>query len=408
MESQGLAELRLIFFGKKHPRGAKNGSRNPLNPNEVAPVEDLLLPRPDGGAARPLFSRSGRGQDQRGDRLGVARLARSEPRPGTRDVLSPSRPLDLDPAARRPRARRTGVRGHGRRLRCQQPAGQSQRSAALLSPLAVAQAPLFSAARLDPARARLRRRLRDLLLPSGDERRRDPFGRLRQDRPAGGGAGLARRGRCLRGLPAHANRASHGSLLAMSAGVTRSGGSARIVLPAAVLALLVAAVVFAVFRRTQTERLMELVWRRLPERFQPRAREFALTFVDGFASLKSPGLLLSIVAGSLAMWFVINVQIYFVLKAFALPLPLSAAYVVTAAAVLGLAVPTPGGLGSYQVAVQIALTDVFSVTPTTATSVALVAWATSFVFITLLGLGFFLFSFRTVHLRDVPGPKQSS
>ncbi|HYV41542.1 MAG TPA: lysylphosphatidylglycerol synthase domain-containing protein, partial [Thermoanaerobaculia bacterium] len=112
--------------------------------------------------------------------------------------------------------------------------------------------------------------------------------------------------------------------------------------------------------------------------------------------------------GSLAMWFVINVQIYFVLKAFALPLPLSAAYVVTAAAVLGLAVPTPGGLGSYQVAVQIALTDVFSVTRTTATSVALVAWATSFVFITLIGLGFFLFSFRTVHLRDVPGPKQSS
>jgi uncharacterized membrane protein YbhN (UPF0104 family) len=172
-------------------------------------------------------------------------------------------------------------------------------------------------------------------------------------------------------------------LLAMSAGVTRS-----------------------VFRRTQTERLMELVWRRLPQRFQQRAKEFAVTFVDGFASLKSPGLLLSIVAGSLAMWFVINVQIYFVLKAFALPLPLSAAYVVTAAAVLGLAVPTPGGLGSYQVAVQIALTDVFSVARTTATSVALVAWATSFVFITLIGLGFFLFSFRTVHLRDVPGPKQ--
>ena len=193
-------------------------------------------------------------------------------------------------------------------------------------------------------------------------------------------------------------------VLAMSTGVTRSGGSARIVLPAAVLAVLVAGVLFAVFRRAQAERLMELVWRRLPERFQPRAREFAVTFVDGFASLKSPGLLASIVAGSLLMWFVINVQIYFVLKAFALPLPLSAAYVVTAAAVLGLAVPTPGGLGSYQVAVQIALTEVFSVTRTAATSVALVAWATSFVFVTVIGLGFLLFSFRSVHLRDVPAP----
>jgi uncharacterized protein (TIRG00374 family) len=181
-------------------------------------------------------------------------------------------------------------------------------------------------------------------------------------------------------------------LLAMSAGVTRTGGSARIVVPAAVLALLVAVVLFAVFRRTQTERLMELAWRRLPVRFQPRAREFAVTFVDGFASLKNPGLLLTIVAGSLAMWFVINIQIYCVLKAFALPLPLSAAYVVTAAAVLGLAVPTPGGLGSYQVAVQIALIDVFSVARATATSVALVAWATSFVFITLLGLALLPFA----------------
>ena len=43
------------------------------------------------------------------------------------------------------------------------------------------------------------------------------------------------------------------------------------------------------------------------------------------------------------MWFVINVQIYCVMRAFDLGLPLTAAYVVTTAAVLGLAVPTPGG-----------------------------------------------------------------
>jgi glycosyltransferase 2 family protein len=190
--------------------------------------------------------------------------------------------------------------------------------------------------------------------------------------------------------------------LAMAAGVTRSGGSARLLAPAAVLAVLVAAVVFAVFRRAQTERFLESLWKRLPERFQPRARAFAATFVDGFASLKSPGLLAAIVLGSLGMWFVINVQIYCVLKAFALPLPLAAAYVVTAAAVLGLAVPTPGGLGSYQVAVQIALMDVFGVPRAAATSVALVAWATSFVLVTALGLVLLLVTSRKVSLRDVP------
>jgi uncharacterized protein (TIRG00374 family) len=193
-------------------------------------------------------------------------------------------------------------------------------------------------------------------------------------------------------------------LVAMGAGVLRSGGSARLLAPALVLASLVAAVLFAVFRRAQTERFLALVWRRLPESLQPRAREFAETFVDGFASMRSPGLLLTIVAGSLGMWFVINLQIYSVLKAFALPLPVSAAYVVTAAAVLGLAVPTPGGLGSYQVAVQIALTDVFGVDRVVATSVAIVAWATSFVLITAIGIVAFLLAPRRVHLRDVPEP----
>ena len=192
--------------------------------------------------------------------------------------------------------------------------------------------------------------------------------------------------------------------LAMAAGVTRSGGSARLLAPAAVLAVLVAAVVFAVFRREQTERFLESLWKRLPERFQPKARAFAATFVDGFASLKSPGLLALIVLGSLAMWFVINVQIYCVLKAFGLPLPLAAAFVVTAAAVLGLAVPTPGGLGSYQVAVQIALMDVFGVARAAATSVALVAWATSFVLITALGLVLLVVTSRKVSLKGVPEP----
>ena len=192
-------------------------------------------------------------------------------------------------------------------------------------------------------------------------------------------------------------------LVAIGIGLPRSGGRASLLLPAGALAALVAAVVFAVFRREQTERFLEFLWRRLPARLQPRAREFAVTFVDGFASLKSPLLLLAIVAGSLAMWFVINLQIYCVLKAFALALPLSAAYVVTAAAVLGLAVPTPGGLGSYQVAVQIALTDVFGVDRAAATSVAVVAWVTSFVVITIIGVTLLLFSARRVRLRDVPG-----
>jgi uncharacterized protein (TIRG00374 family) len=165
-------------------------------------------------------------------------------------------------------------------------------------------------------------------------------------------------------------------------------------IPAAVLVVLVTVAAFAVLRRNHTEKFLERIWRRLPTRWQPRAQAFCSTFVDGLASLKSPSLLLRIVLGSLAMWFIINLQIYSVLKAFHLELPLTAAFVVTAAAVLGLAVPTPGGLGSYQTAVAETLKRAFRVGSAEAAGVAILAWLTSFVLITLIGLTLLAFSPR--------------
>ena len=47
--------------------------------------------------------------------------------------------------------------------------------------------------------------------------------------------------------------------------------------------------------------------------------------------------------------------------------------------------PTPGGVGGYHAAVQFALTDVFRVPVATATGVALIAHAVSFVPVSLVG-----------------------
>jgi uncharacterized protein (TIRG00374 family) len=178
-------------------------------------------------------------------------------------------------------------------------------------------------------------------------------------------------------------------LIAAATGIPNSHGMGKLLLPAGLLVILICAVVFSVFRRVQTERFLERIWRRLPEKVQPRARSFAETFVDGFASLKSPKLLLLVTGGSLAMWLIINLQIYSVLRAFHVDVPFSASFVVTAAAVLGLMFPTPGGLGSYHVAVQLALTDVYGVARDTASGIALLAHAISFIPITLIGLALF-------------------
>jgi uncharacterized protein (TIRG00374 family) len=181
--------------------------------------------------------------------------------------------------------------------------------------------------------------------------------------------------------------------IALYAGAGGGGGalsSGRIRwVVAGVAAIAIATALFAVVWRATTERLLARLAGILPARVRPAALGIAHTFLDGFASLKTPRLALLVGAGSIAMWGVINVQIYCVMRAFGLELPLTAAFVVTTAGVLGLAVPTPGGVGGYHAAVQFALTDIFHVPLDVATGVALVAHAVSFVPISVIGFAFF-------------------
>lgn len=175
-------------------------------------------------------------------------------------------------------------------------------------------------------------------------------------------------------------------LLAVRTGLPRSGGLGRLMIPATLLLALIAVILLAVFRREQTERLLERLWHRLPEPVQPRVKSFATAFTDGFATLRSLRLLLLVGSGSIAMWFVINLQVDAILRAFHLDIPFSASFVVTTFAVLGLMFPTPGGLGSYHVAVQFAVTYFYGVDLQRASAIALLAHASSFVPISLLGL----------------------
>lgn len=174
-----------------------------------------------------------------------------------------------------------------------------------------------------------------------------------------------------------------------------------VVLPVVLLAVVVAVALLAVFRRDAAERFVERLTRRLPAKIAPRAQAFAKTFLDGFQSLRDPRLFLLVAAGSLAMWMVINLQIYAILRAFDLPYPLSASYVVVAAAVLGLAVPTPGGIGGYHAAVQVALTDVYGAPVAEASGVALLAHAISFVPITLIGFALLAASPKKLRLSEL-------
>ncbi|HTR04869.1 MAG TPA: lysylphosphatidylglycerol synthase transmembrane domain-containing protein [Thermoanaerobaculia bacterium] len=179
-------------------------------------------------------------------------------------------------------------------------------------------------------------------------------------------------------------------LLGPAAGATGalSGGRIRWAV-AAIAAVAVTVALFAVLWRGATERFLDRLFGVLPDKLRAPARRVAHTFLDGFASLKTPRLAALVGGGSLFMWFAINVQIWCSMRAFGLQLPLPSAFLVTTAGVLGLVVPTPGGVGGYHAAVQYALTDLLHVPLATATGVALVAHAVSFVPISIIGFTLF-------------------
>src|SRR5262249_38940752 len=158
-------------------------------------------------------------------------------------------------------------------------------------------------------------------------------------------------------------------------------------LGAALFVALVGAAAFLLWRREASEQAFERLTRRLPAAWRGKARGAAGGFPRGFASLSDPRLATLAGLSSIGMWFAVNAQIYSVMRAFHIRLPFPSSFVVTAAAVLGLAVPTPGGIGSYQAAVQYALTRFYGVPLAPASGVAVLAWAVSFVPITLIGLG---------------------
>lgn len=109
-------------------------------------------------------------------------------------------------------------------------------------------------------------------------------------------------------------------------------------------------------------------------------------FLDGLRVLQRPGQLLLTLAASAAVWGVIYWQLQVSLAALGVTLPLRACFLLVALSVIGLAIPTPAGVGGFHAALQFGLTSFFAVDLATATGVAIVHHAACFLPITLLGL----------------------
>jgi uncharacterized protein (TIRG00374 family) len=145
--------------------------------------------------------------------------------------------------------------------------------------------------------------------------------------------------------------------------------------------------VFAL-RPAVARRLSVPLLRIFPERFGRRLDGVLTHLLDGLASLRTARDAATVAAQSALLWLVICFQIWATLRAFDLRFPFPVTFFVLTWAVVGLAIPTPGGVGGYHAATAYSLAGFYGVTKETAAAFALVSHAVSFVPITLLGLGF--------------------
>ena len=137
------------------------------------------------------------------------------------------------------------------------------------------------------------------------------------------------------------------------------------------------------------DRFIEVLTRpvgRIRESWRQPATNFLEHFLDGMRVIQRPRDLLITTLASLVMWYVIFWQVQMTLFAFDVHVPLRATFLIVTLTVIGLAVPTPGGVGGFHKASQIGLTMFFGIELNRATAIAIAYHAICFVPITIIGL----------------------
>jgi glycosyltransferase 2 family protein len=131
---------------------------------------------------------------------------------------------------------------------------------------------------------------------------------------------------------------------------------------------------------THPERIANLVARTdrvLPHGIAHTLARLARTFSEGFAITREPRDLAIALVWSFPLWFIIALQAWLVTRAFGILIPVSASFLIQAMLVIGVAVPTPGAVGSFHEAYRIAVTTFFHAPNNAAVSAALVLHAVS-------------------------------
>jgi uncharacterized protein (TIRG00374 family) len=171
--------------------------------------------------------------------------------------------------------------------------------------------------------------------------------------------------------PAHLARVKFGGLIAGAAGVAALG--------------------VAFVAAGHPERLGRWAFRIeriLPEKLARAVAGFVEAFTQGLAVMRQPRRLFVSLALSIPLWASIAAGVWLTSLAFHITFPYMGSFLVTTILVVGVAMPTPGAVGGFHAAYQIAVQSFFGAPDDRAIGAAIVLHALSFLPVTLLGLVF--------------------
>jgi uncharacterized membrane protein YbhN (UPF0104 family) len=99
--------------------------------------------------------------------------------------------------------------------------------------------------------------------------------------------------------------------------------------------------------------------RRWHDRVPAIIRKHVFSFVDGFRAVQSLSAAVKTLALSLLIWLSISAQIWCFLRAYLDVFPVTGALLIVAITVVGVAIPTPGGVGGFQYFMNLSLIHFF-------------------------------------------------
>jgi uncharacterized protein (TIRG00374 family) len=128
--------------------------------------------------------------------------------------------------------------------------------------------------------------------------------------------------------------------------------------------------------------------RLLPRRLGGRLGAIAKTFSSGFAVAREPRALATAFLWSLPLWLLLAAETWLVATAFHINMPFPGSFLLQALLVIGVAVPTPGAVGSYHEAFRLGVTTFFGASNDAAVAAAIVVHAVGFIPVVFVGMLF--------------------